>query len=913
MRMKRIVALILALVLTGTCFSSVSYAEDSGIRLYIDNVEQKLKNPCIVENGTVYIPMEEVFFKMGVYMSWKESEKCWFGTGNNGEIRITVGSMTADIDWVYVELPAPVIEKNGVVMVPLYIVEDALKTDPAVYDEKTKSIYIKFPDISYKAEKANFQIESVVNSLPKPHQDLFPEDRLYNLEYDNGTELLDYQVVDVEGMPFAKAAQIEMKPMEDYPKMIYGAQMHTIIDTGTFEAGDVGLASFWARATKITDESGVARMRFCYEQLGDWQKATNEIVSIGKEWKKYYVPMYSAMYTLQSGASHLCFSVGGKAQIIQVADVHMYTYGKDVDIKTLIPDSGKQYYHGMEDDALWRKEAYRRIEKYRKNDMAVTVTDENGNPVEGATVKADMTENEFRYGVAISDNEMLDLDTGTRQGRIQSEVLDKYFNTGVSGNEMKEQSARDDYRTGAREINEYLRRGMQARGHAIAWDLLELQFGFDKNDIIAGKQPYQEMHDWMLNLMKGKIWLFKGTLFQWDGLNEPTDSNRVRSKYGTQMYSDIFKLAKAIDPKCKLYVNETGMEGYASRDSETRVPAFLDIVKKMIEEERAPIDGLGIQGHCINLNYPQGMYNDIEKLSQVVDEVAITEYDYYNTDYTLAPQYLHDMFLTFFSHPKASSFIVWGYYDPMHWRRYGLFYDESWNAKPELEMWNNIVNKEFTTHETAVTDKDGKAVIRGLRGKYEITVEKDGVIGKNEFMLTNSDNTERDNWVKAVIKSGKFEFANPNPYESYSGNNSAGRTQFNSMTEAYADYVAKFGDREQIGIYKHSDNNGNRVPKTTDGLYNTYWYGKDGEYLNYELVDKADRGSVSVDFRTPLGEVYNYKILTSADGENWETLYEGKSDEKKTILFENVMFVRIQSVGNEYMGISEVNINAEKD
>lgn len=912
MRIRKIIALMLALLLINSCIPSFSYAEESDIKLYIDNVEQDLKNPCLIENGTAYIPMEEVFFKMGVYMSWNEKENCWLGTGNNGEIRITVGSMTADVDWVDVELPAPIIEKNGVVMIPVYLVEDALKTDPAVFDEKTRSIYIKFPNITEKP-KTEFKIESIVSDLPKPHEDLFTEDKLYNLEYDNGgTKALDYKVVDVEGMPFSKAAQIEMKPMEDYPKLIYDAQMDTLIDKGTFEAGDVGLATFWARATKITDESGVARMRFCYEQLKYWNKACEGTVSIGKEWEKYYVPLYSGNYTLLKGSSHLCFSVGGKAQIVQVADVHLYTYGKDVDIKTLVPDMGS-YYHGMEENALWRKEAYRRIEKYRKNDMVITVTDENGNPVEGAEVKADMTENEFRYGVAICNNEVLGLDTDTTYGRKQVEVLDKYCNTAVSGNEMKEQSSKDDYRTGARMINEYLKRGLQARGHALAWDLNELQLKFNKDDIIAGTLPYQEMYDWMLNMEKGKLWMFKGTVFQWDGLNEPCDSNKVRTKYGTQMFSDIFRLAKAVDPKCKLYVNETGMEGYSSRDAVTRVPLLLSIVENMIENERAPIDGLGIQGHCINLHYPQGMYHDIDALSKVVDEVAITEYDFYNTDYTLAPAHMRDTFLTTFSHPKASAFIIWGYYDPMHWRRYGPFYDESWNEKPELKVWDDMVNKEFSTHETAVTDKDGKAVIRGFRGKYEITVEKDGVSGKNEFMLTNSDNMERDNWVKAVINNGTIEFANPNPYESYSGNNSSGKTQFNSMTEAYADYVAKFGDREQIGIYKHSDNNGNRVPKTTDGLYNTYWYGKDGDYLNYELVDKADRVSVSVDFRAPFGEVYNYKILTSEDGEKWETLYEGKSDEKKTVSFENAMFVRIQSVGNEYMGVSEVNINAEKD
>lgn len=924
MRLKKIITAFVAFVMLVSCFPCAIFAQEAPIKLYIDNVEQRLNNPCVIDEGTVYIPMQEVFFKMGVYMEWNEKEELWYGEGNNGEIRITVGSNVADIDWVDVELPAPVKEINGVVMIPLYLVEDALKTDAPIYDEETKSIYIKFPDINDKP-KQKFRIESVVNDLPEPKQDLFREEQLYNLRYDNGgTTMQDYKVVDVEGMPFKKAAQIEMKKFEDFPKSIYSVQMDTMIDEGSFEAGDVGLATFWARATTITDESGVAKMRFCYESLGDWQKVIQgETVSIGYEWKQYYLPMYNARYTMQGGNAHLCFSVGGKHQIIQVADVHLYNYGKDVSIETLIPGAGGAY-KGMEDDALWRKEAYRRIEKYRKNDMVITVTDEDGNPVEGAAVKADMTDNEFYRAIAICDSEILDLDTDIKSGRIQSEVMDKYFNAGVSGNEMKEMRLRDDYRTGVREINEYLSRGMQARGHALSWDNLGIRtysvVNGISNDLVTyddlrnGTYSYDEIHDYMMDYVRAKVWLFKGTLFQWDGLNEPHDSNGVRNIYGnTALFSDVFQIAKALDPKCKLYVNETGMEGHENRDAQFRATALVDIVGKMKENERAPVDGIGVQGHCVSYLYPQGFYRELQMLAEAVDEVSVTEYDFMNADFTYAPQHLRDTFLATYSLPKSKCFVIWGYWDPMHWRGYGPFYTSDWKAKPELAEWDRIVNEEFVTHETAVTDKDGKAVIRGYRGKYDISVEKDGITGKCEFTLTDSDNTERDNWIRAEIKDGKINLTNPNPLESYSGNNSEGKVRFNSWTEAHADYIAKFGNSEPIGIYKHSDNTGNTVPKTNDGLYNTYWYGGDNSYVTYELVKKAEQGNVSVDFRAPNGEVYNYRVLSSKDGENWDTLYEGNSNEKKTIDFENAMFIRIQSVGNEYMGISEVNINAKNN
>ena len=148
-----------------------------------------------------------------------------------------------------------------------------------------------------------------------------------------------------------------------------------------------------------------------------------------------------------------------------------------------------------------------------------------------------------------------------------------------------------------------------------------------------------------------------------------------------------------------------------------------------------------------------------------------------------------------------------------------------------------------------------------------------------------------------------------NPTEFYSN----GPVKYKNGTEAYASYLEYVGNRTLIGIYKHYDNNGNTVPKTTDGLQDTYWYAENpGDYVEYELVEKADKGDVSVSFRTPNNEEYKYKVLSSADGESWTELYTGSSKQPKTVEFKDAMFIRIQSVDNDYMGISEVTINAEK-
>ncbi len=92
-------------------------------------------------------------------------------------------------------------------------------------------------------------------------------------------------------------------------------------------------------------------MRPAYEQADKWRKATDAEIVIGPEWKKYYLPLDSGVYTLKAGMSHITYSVGFKPQIIQVADITITNYNQDVDFSVFFPEKYKPY-KGMNDDHL---------------------------------------------------------------------------------------------------------------------------------------------------------------------------------------------------------------------------------------------------------------------------------------------------------------------------------------------------------------------------------------------------------------------------------------------------------------------------------------------------------------------------------------------------------------------------------
>ncbi len=910
MFIKKIAAFILAFsVLLGTV-PAVSAADAP--KLYIDNELIELEHPCAVEEGDrVYIPFEEVFFKMGVYMSWDDNLKCYTGSGNNGEIRIETDKITAMVDSVNIELPYPTKTINGTPMVPLYFVEDALKTDPGVYDAATNSIYIKFPDINDKYDGINAAKMINYEKLEKqlPAGDEMWMDEYYNqLVSENGANYIKHEVVDVEGMSFDKAIRIETLPYIDgmIPNKSYDIQAYVTTKSGDFKAGETGLLTFWARATKITDESNYARFKATWEQSDNYQKAVDQEINIGSEWKKYYFPLYSGFYTLYSGNSRFTFPVGYKPQVIEIADIHIRNFHDTVPLEVIKPSAIQQTdYHGIEEDAVWRKEAYRRIEKYRKNDMAVYVTDEDGKPVEGAKVNFNMTDHEFNWGVEICTSEINRADPESRAGKIRIDTLNNDFNMVLDGLEMKESS--NDYITSVNMYKYLYENGIRMRGHALTWD--EQKVNKMPNYDTA---TYEEKYNYLLQEVAKECWLFRGMCSSWDVLNEPYASNVFRYRYGTQVYSDAFKLAKAIDPTCSLFLNDTSMGSKVSLAQETVATKLKPLVRNMIDNERAPIDGLGLQGHGGTYNYPQMFYDDLDILSKEVDEVAVTEYDFKSEDLSREMEHMRDRVIATFSHPKATTFIMWGYASNMHWVSNAPMYDMLWNKKAPYYEWKRLMDEEFSTHETVETDKDGRAFLRGFRGDYDITVTVDGknpLSGKTRFKLVNSDNIERDNRIDVKIQNGKMTFSHANTPEVYAKHNVLHR----SGQEAYADYLAHTDSRVPIGIYKHTDNEGKSTRNTNDGLVNTFWYGNgDGAYMDYELVEKAEKGDITVTFRAPKNEVYKYKVLKSEDGKAWNEIYSGSSDVKTTVPFENAMFIRVMSDGNEYMGISEVALNAEK-
>ncbi len=662
-------------------------------------------------DGVLYVPIEETLELIGgetVSYIYDEQTKAYTGKANNGEFSIIMGKDTVEVDWVDVELPGTLKTISGTNMMPAYAIKYILKTGDISSDSTSftlsEGIKEKFPE-------REVDVAKIVDELPAPQSTIVMGHWSKDTSQDYVT--LSTAGVEIDGKAYT-AQQIETK--HDRFGIIPELADIQVINwqySGDLKKQEIGLLSFKARATRITDESGVAMIGVDY-QAPNYYTAVSEILSISDQWQQFYLPAYNAFYDYPgSYKSRLVFRVGGKPMTIQIADLSIVSYGVNEELKkklTETPEAGG--YKGIEEDHVWRQEAWNRIEKYRKEDITAEVVDVSGTPVEGAEVQVKMTENEFMFGAAMCENEILNLDMTTKKGQVFDSFMDDDINTGVCADMMKStEVVGGNGILGIDMVNEYLRRGLRVRGHCMYWDGVGMQYLDDE-----GKENYDAMYRQTMDYVRSMAHLYKGKLEQWDVINEPVSNNTVRLDYKTtRLYSDIFKEIHRIDPDVKLYINETGIEGRRDKNMPDCIPGLISGIVEPLKEG-APVHGIGIQAHCSNYYYPQGFYHQLDDCAQAVDEVAITEYDLYNEKTEYAPNHLEDMVLATVSHPKATAFIVWNPEDSMHWRwaNAAPFFRRDFSSKPAHLKWQELVGKVYATNETVKTDANGKAKVKSI-------------------------------------------------------------------------------------------------------------------------------------------------------------------------------------------------------
>lgn len=229
----------------------------------------------------------------------------------------------------------------------------------------------------------------------------------------------------------------------------------------------------------------------------------------------------------------------------------------------------------------------------------------------------------FPMGVAVAPN--------TVKGK-EAELLKQEFNSITPENVMKMGPIHPEkdkfYWDDADAIAEFAEEnGIKMRGHALVWHQQTGGWIFENEN--GGKVSKEELLKRMKNHIDSVVPRYSEHIYAWDVVNEAVadDSTKVyrESEWleiaGKDFLVKAFEYAREADPDVKLFYNDYNAIIPEKRDR------ILELLK-YLQENNAPIDGVGIQAHwSIYGPSEEELREALDLYSDLGLEIQITELD----------------------------------------------------------------------------------------------------------------------------------------------------------------------------------------------------------------------------------------------------------------------------------------------
>ncbi|MFJ6167080.1 endo-1,4-beta-xylanase [Micromonospora orduensis] len=293
----------------------------------------------------------------------------------------------------------------------------------------------------------------------------------------------------------------------------------------------------------------------------------------------------------------------------------------------------------------------------------------------GTTLGASAAEKGRYFGTAVAAFKLSD--------SAYTTILNREFNMVTPENEMKidatePQQGQFSYGSAEQIVNHARSRGMQVRGHTLAWH--QQQPGWMQN--MSGSALRQAM----LNHVTQVATHFRGQIYAWDVVNEAfedgssgarRDSNLQRT--GNDWIEAAFRAARAADPGAKLCYNDYNTDNW----THAKTQAVYNMVRDF-KSRGVPIDCVGFQSHFNNDSpYVSNYRTTLSSFAALGVDVQITELDIQGASATTYRSVVEDCLAV----ARCNGITVWGIRDSDSWRssQTPLLFTSSGAKKPAYD------------------------------------------------------------------------------------------------------------------------------------------------------------------------------------------------------------------------------------
>ncbi len=485
----------------------------------------------------------------------------------------------------------------------------------------------------------------------------------------------------------------------------------------SFARGDVVFLRFKMRCLSTAEESGVGMMAPLIEMVDEpYTKTIWARFPAQAEWKEFMVPGRVGR-DYKKGELALSLRVGYAPQVLEVKDLEVWKLPPSVELASL-PFTSPPLYAGHEKDAEWRKGAEERIDKYRKQDVRVTVTNGAGEPVPEAQVVLEQTRHEFGFGTAVAIRELVSYERPADTRTYQA-VLTSSFDSCGTENDLKwpvwdQAPLRNRTLRGL----EWLKQAgyKSIRGHVLLWPSFYANRSPERLKALTGEPA--KLREAILDHVRDEVTATAPFVNEWDVINEPRLNHEILDLLGGEKFMvEVFQEARKWLPEGKLYLNE------ALTFTPDRRIDELERVTKFLQDSGAPIDGLGIQCHYNGwvVTPPVQIVETLDRLAKLGLSIRVTEFDIDTMDNEFQAKYLADFYTAVFSHPAVKGIQMWGFWEGRHWKASAALWAQDWKLRPGARAYLDLVRGKWWTQEVGKTDGEGKWGTRGFKGEYRVT------------------------------------------------------------------------------------------------------------------------------------------------------------------------------------------------
>jgi GH35 family endo-1,4-beta-xylanase len=526
------------------------------------------------------------------------------------------------------------------------------------------------------------------------------------------------EIVPASGQPFAQALRLStIKPSAE--AWLIGVNARTVAPV---HRGDVLWVNFYSRRIESRQETGeaVAEIAFLQKDAsGHEERPLERSFSCGPEWVQTSIP-FVASADAAAGAASLSIRFGASVQVFELGGLTLLDCGPAAVLADL-PRTVTRY-EGWAADAPWRAAAAARIERIRKGDLHLRVTDAAGEPVAGATVAVRMRRHAFAWGTAVDSRHIID--DQSPDGVRYRATVEQYFNKVVFDNELKwgrwiAQSPVDRQRLSAA-LDWFAARRIAVRGHVMVWPSWRQTPPFLRN---LANDP-AALRAAVIGHIADQTARYGDRLAEWDVINETYAHHDLLQALGRDVMVDWFRAAHAGAPQVKLFYNDYTLFHGTTPDSPSQY--FYDTIRFLLDHG-APIDGFGEQGHFGgNPPGPARVIAALDRFATLGLPIQISEFDVDTPDEQLQADFTRDFTIAIFSHPAVIGMVQWGFWAGAHWKPSAALWRRDWTLRPSGQAWVDLVSKTWWTNADGHTAADGSFTTRGFYGDYDIIITRDG-------------------------------------------------------------------------------------------------------------------------------------------------------------------------------------------